>query len=46
MTAEEIDQPMCGRDISAHRVRRTATIMGEMDSPTRREGPRRMVVVV
>ena len=46
MPAEEIDQPMRGRDIGADRVRRAAAIMSEMVSPARRKGPRRMVVVV
>ena len=46
MTAEEIYQAMGGRDISAHRVRRAAAIMSEMASPTRGQGPRRMVALV
>ena len=44
MAAKEIDQPMGGRDIGADRVRGTAAAMGKMTRPTRRKGPRRMLL--
>jgi hypothetical protein len=44
VAAEEVDQPMGGRDIGSDRVRRTAAAMGKMTRPTRRKGPRRMLL--
>jgi hypothetical protein len=43
MTAEEVDQPVGGRDIGSNGVRRAAAIVGEMPRPARREGARRML---
>jgi hypothetical protein len=42
MSPQEIDQPMRRRDIGPHRVRRAPAIMGEMASPARCQGARRM----
>ena len=35
ISAEEADQPMCGRDISTHGVRASSAIMLKMDVPLR-----------
>jgi hypothetical protein len=46
MTAEEIDQAVGGRDIGAHRMRRSAAIMAQMAGPSRRKRARRMFAIV
>lgn len=46
MAAEEVDQPMGGRDIGADRVRRTAAAMSKVTRPTRRKGTCRMLSAV
>jgi hypothetical protein len=42
VAAEEIDEAMRGRDISAHSVRRAAAVMLEVAAPTGRQVARRV----
>ena len=42
MPGQEVEEPMRGGDISAHRVRRPAAVMGKKTGPARGQGASRM----